>query len=126
VQYNHFPQFFPHRDVDASHPEIILDRDRCILCGLCVRISRRVDKKNVFAMTGRGISTTIVIDSPSGLLVDSRVSRDDEAVQHCPVGALMMKGEAFKVPIGERLYDQSPISEESVAKFQAREVRLHG
>lgn len=126
VQHYHFPQFFPHRDVDASHSEIILDRDRCILCGLCVRISRRVDKKNVFAMTGRGISTTIVIDSPSGLLVDSRVSRDDEAVQHCPVGALMMKGEAFKVPIGERLYDQSPISEDSVAQFQAREVRLHG
>jgi len=42
------------------------------------------------------------------------------------VGALMMKGEAFKVPIGERLYDQSPISEGSVAEFQAREVRLHG
>jgi [NiFe] hydrogenase diaphorase moiety small subunit len=126
VQHNHFPQFFPHRDVDASHPEIILDRDRCILCGLCVRISRRVDKKNVFAMTGRGITTTIVIDSPSGLLVDSRVTRDDEAVQHCPVGALMMKGEAYKVPIGERPYDQSPISEASVAEFQAREVRLHG
>lgn len=126
VQYNHYPQFFPHRDVDASHPDIILDRDRCILCGLCLRISRRVDKKNVFAMTGRGISTTLVIDSPSGLLVDSRVSREDEAVQHCPVGALMMKGEAFTVPIGERRYDQSPISEDSVAQFQAREVRLHG
>lgn len=126
VQSTHFPQFFPHRDVDASHPEIILDRDRCILCGLCLRISRRVDKKNVFAMTGRGITTTLVVDSPSGLLADSRVSRDDEAVQHCPVGALMMKGEAFKVPIGERRYDKAPISEVSVAEFQAREVRLHG
>jgi hypothetical protein len=38
----------------------------------------------------------------------------------------MMKGEAFKVPIGERLYDKSPISEDSVVQFQAREVRLHG
>lgn len=126
LQENHFPQFFPYRDVDASHPEIILDRDRCILCGLCVRISRHVDKKNVFAMTGRGITTTIVIDSPSGLLVDSRVSRDDEAVQHCPVGALMMKGEAFKVPIGQRPYDLAPINEDSVAQFQAREAALHG
>lgn len=123
---NHFPQFFPLRDVDASHPDIILDRDRCILCGLCVRISRSVDRKSVFAMTGRGIATTIVVDSPSGLLADSKVSRDDEAVQHCPVGALMMKGGAFRIPIGERLYDTAPISEDSVAQFQAREVRLHG
>ncbi|MDQ8154116.1 MAG: 2Fe-2S iron-sulfur cluster-binding protein [Gemmatimonadota bacterium] len=126
LQDNHFPQFFPLRDVDASHPDIILDRDRCILCGLCVRISRTVDRKNVFAMTGRGIDTTIVVDSPTGLLADSRVSREDEAVQHCPVGALMMKGEAFTVPIGERPYDRAPINEDSVAQFQAREARLHG
>ncbi len=126
LQDTHFPQFFPHRDVDASHPDIILDRDRCILCGLCVRISRTVDRKNVFAMTGRGIATTIVVDSPSGLLADSRVSRDDESVKHCPVGALMMKGEAFKIPIGERPYDKALISDDSVAQFQAREAAAHG
>jgi [NiFe] hydrogenase diaphorase moiety small subunit len=126
LQDSHFPQFFPRRDVDASHPDIILDRDRCILCGLCVRISRSVDKKSVFAMTGRGITTTIVVDSPSGLLADSKVSREDEAVRHCPVGALMMKGEAYKVPIGQRRYDVSPIPEDSVREFQAREEALHG
>jgi len=121
-----FPLLFPHREVDASHPDIIFDRDRCILCGLCVRISRLVDKKNVFAMTGRGINTIITVDSSSGLLADSTVSKDDEAVQHCPVGALMMKGSAFAVPIGERPYDLAPIAESSVAEFQAREARLHG
>jgi len=126
LQDNHFPQFFPHRDLDASHPDIVLDRDRCILCGLCVRISRTVDRKNIFTMTGRGIHTAIVVDSPTGLLADSNVSREDEAVQHCPVGALMLKGEAFAVPIGKRRYDTTPISEDSVAEFQAREARLHG
>jgi [NiFe] hydrogenase diaphorase moiety small subunit len=123
---NHFQQFFPRREVDASHPDIILDRDRCILCGLCVRISRDVDKKNVFAMTGRGIATTIVVDSPTGLLRDSAVSADDEAVLNCPVGALMLKGMAFNVPIGERTYDLSPYAEESVARYQATEARRHG
>jgi [NiFe] hydrogenase diaphorase moiety small subunit len=126
LQDNHFPQFFPKREVDASHPDIILDRDRCILCGLCVRVSRMVDKKNVFAMTGRGIETTIVVDSPTGLLRDSKVSRDDEAVQHCPVGALMLKGTAYAVPIGERTYDKAPVSVDSVVKFQEREARRRG
>lgn len=126
IQDNHFPQFFPKRAVDASHAEIIFDRDRCILCGLCVRISRSVDKKNVFAMTGRGIDTTIVVDSPSGMLVDSKATKDDEAVQHCPVGALMLKGSAYHVPIGERTYDKAPISQDSVERFQEREARIHG
>ncbi len=123
---NHYQQFFPLREVDASHPGIILDRDRCILCGLCVRISRSVDKKNVFAMTGRGIDTTIVVDSPSGLLVDSTVSVDDQAVLNCPVGALMLKRMAFDVPFGDRTYDQALYSEDSVARFQATEANRHG
>ncbi len=37
---SHFPHFFPRREIDASHPDILLDRDRCIFCGLCVRASR--------------------------------------------------------------------------------------
>jgi [NiFe] hydrogenase diaphorase moiety small subunit len=126
LQDNHFPQFYPKRELDASHPEIILDRDRCILCGLCVRVSRDIDKKNVFAMTGRGIGTVIVVDSPSGLLKDSKAAAQDQAVQHCPVGALMLKGGAYSVPIGERTYDKTPIAVDSVAKFQEREARIHG
>jgi [NiFe] hydrogenase diaphorase moiety small subunit len=91
-----------------------------------VRVSRDVDRKSVFAMTGRGIHTVIVVDSPSGLLKDSRVSVEDEAVQHCPVGAILLKGRGFEVPIGERVYDRAPISVASVAAFQAREARIHG
>lgn len=126
LQDNHYPPFFPKRDMDASHPDLILDRDRCILCGLCVRISRGVDKKNVFAMTGRGIHSVIVVDAPSGLLKDSRVAVEDEAVQHCPVGAILFKRKGFEVPIGQRRYDLAPIAVDSVARFQAREALLHG
>jgi [NiFe] hydrogenase diaphorase moiety small subunit len=32
-----FPYLFPEREVDASHPDILIDRNRCILCGRCVR-----------------------------------------------------------------------------------------
>jgi [NiFe] hydrogenase diaphorase moiety small subunit len=38
--------------VDASHPDVLLDFNRCILCELCVRASRDVDGKNVFASAG--------------------------------------------------------------------------
>ena len=39
----HFDHFYPDRPVDASHPELLLDFNRCILCSLCVRASRDVD-----------------------------------------------------------------------------------
>jgi [NiFe] hydrogenase diaphorase moiety small subunit len=52
----HYDHFFPNRAVDASHPDFLLDFNRCILCSLCVRASRDVDGKNVFALSGRGIN----------------------------------------------------------------------
>lgn len=35
-----YPFMFPERDVDASHADIWIDRNRCILCARCVRASR--------------------------------------------------------------------------------------
>ena len=39
----HFEELYPSRPVDASHPDVLLDLNRCILCGLCVRASASVD-----------------------------------------------------------------------------------
>ena len=46
---------FPSRDLDASHPDIFIDRNRCVLCGRCVRSSCDLDGKNVFQFVGRGL-----------------------------------------------------------------------
>jgi [NiFe] hydrogenase diaphorase moiety small subunit len=62
----HYDHFFPNRPVDASHPEVLLDFNRCILCSLCVRASRDVDGKNVFALSGRGIATHLIVNAKSG------------------------------------------------------------
>ncbi len=68
-----FDHFYPDRPVDASHPEILLDFNRCILCELCVRASAEVDRKDVFALGGRGMGKHLVVNSVSGLLRDSTV-----------------------------------------------------
>ena len=70
-----FDHFYPDRPVDASHPEILLDFNRCILCELCVRASAEVDRKDVFALGGRGMAKHLVVNSVSGLLRDSAVVR---------------------------------------------------
>jgi [NiFe] hydrogenase diaphorase moiety small subunit len=106
----HYPPFFPRRPVDASHPDFIIDFNRCILCELCVRASRDHDGKRVFAISGRGLESHLVIDSPSGLLGDSRFAAEDRAAHVCPVAAILPKHKGFERPIGERLYDREPIS----------------
>lgn len=106
----HFTHLFPRRAVDASHPDIAIDYNRCILCELCVRASRDVDGKNVFALSGRGIGSHLVINAPSGRLVDSGFAVTDKAAQVCPVGAILHKRVGYGLPIGQRLYDLQPIS----------------
>jgi [NiFe] hydrogenase diaphorase moiety small subunit len=123
---NHFPLFYPQRPVDASHPDILLDHNRCILCGLCIRASREVDGKDVFGIAGRGINNHLVVNSPSGLLADSDLDVNDRAADICPVGAIIIKRHGFEVPIGERLYDHRQISEVSLLLERAPTGDDHG
>ena len=107
----HFTHFYPARDVDASHPDVMLERNRCILCELCVRASRDVDGKNVFGIGGRGIKARLIVNSASGRLADTNLSVTDRAAEVCPTGAIVRKRHGFTVPIGKRLYDHHDIAE---------------
>lgn len=112
---NHYPHFFAHRDVDASHPDVLVDRNRCIFCSLCVRASHQ-EGKDVFGIVGRGINKHLAVNSESGKLADSDLSVDDRAAHICPTGAILVRGTAFKVPIGQRLYDHHDIDEVSLGE----------
>ncbi len=107
----HYNHFYPAREVDASHPDILLDRNRCIYCELCVRASRDVDGKNVFGLTGRGIMTRLIVNATSGLLGDTSLAATDKAAQVCPTGALLVKRKGFAVPIGSRIFDHHTIKD---------------
>jgi [NiFe] hydrogenase diaphorase moiety small subunit len=109
-----FRHMFPDRPVDASHPDILLDLNRCILCELCVRASRDVDHKAVFSLAGRGTGKRLILNAPSGQLVDTGMEASDKAANVCPVGAILRKRVGFAVPIGERRYDLAPISAQAL------------
>src|SRR5512134_1950817 len=105
---------FPSRPVDASHPEILLEFNRCILCELCVRAAREVDGKHVFSLAGRGLDKHLIVNAESGRLADTDVAVTDKAVAVCPVGVIIRKRIGFATPIGERRYDRSPISAQAL------------
>jgi [NiFe] hydrogenase diaphorase moiety small subunit len=121
----HFEHFYPHRHVDASHPDVLLDFNRCILCELCVRASRDVDGKSVFALAGRGIGKHLIVNARSGRLADTDFSLLDRAAHVCPVGVILEKRKGFAVPIGRRQYDEKPIGQQ-MEGLAARTAKVTG
>jgi [NiFe] hydrogenase diaphorase moiety small subunit len=115
---------FPNRPLDASHRDILLDFNRCILCELCVRASAEVDHKNVFALSGRGIGKHLIVNAESGRLADTDIAATDKAVDVCPVGVIIRKRVGFATPIGKRRFDSSPVSAQALADApRAADVR---
>ncbi len=122
----HFDHFYPDRPVDASHPDVLLDFNRCILCSLCVRASRDVDRKNVFALAWRGIRTKLIVNSRTGRLADTDFSHEDKAAHVCPVGVILHKRRGFDTPIGKRVFDLRPISARADATAEIASIEADG
>jgi [NiFe] hydrogenase diaphorase moiety small subunit len=105
-----FPYLEPCRDLDASHPDIALDTNRCISCGRCIRASQDVDGKGVFGYVGRGIHRRVAVNGDN--LADTEAALADKAMSVCPVGCIIRKNEGFRMPIGARHFDHGLIGHE--------------
>lgn len=103
-----YPFQFPKKEVDVSHPDVMLDHNRCIMCARCVRASQELDGKNVFQSIGRGFDRRIGVDGERSLC-DTNMSVEDRAADVCPVGCIIKKRVGFKTPVGQRRYDKQPI-----------------
>jgi [NiFe] hydrogenase diaphorase moiety small subunit len=106
----HFPYLFPTRDVEAWHPKILKDHNRCILCKRCIRGIHNKDGKALFAFGKRGDRLVINIDPETSRDVSDELVQ--KAMDMCPVGAILKKEKGFDVPIGSRKYDVAPIGSE--------------
>ncbi|MBU4334783.1 MAG: (2Fe-2S)-binding protein, partial [Candidatus Omnitrophica bacterium] len=58
-----YPFQFPDCSLDATHPDLFIDRNRCILCGRCVNASKVIDEKSVFEFVGRGAAKKIAVNA---------------------------------------------------------------
>ena len=107
---------------DKSHPFIVRDNNKCILCGQCVRACREISGTENLGLFGRGFGTLPVsaFDLP---LNESKCVSCGACVNVCPTGALVSKLPAVKNP-------PLPFVEESVVcgmcsrkcAFKARKI----
>lgn len=77
--------------VDESHEFISHDSNKCIMCGLCVRICSEMVGAGVLGFNARGYSTIITPSFELPFGEDNRCENCGQCVSACPVGALTEK-----------------------------------
>jgi NADH-quinone oxidoreductase subunit G len=87
---------------DESNGSIVVDAEKCVSCGRCVKVCQ--DMQGVWAIEflGRGLKTRIA-PAADVKLVDSPCIRCGQCSAHCPVGAIYEKDQTKEV--WERLQD---------------------
>jgi bidirectional [NiFe] hydrogenase diaphorase subunit len=81
--------------VDDSHPLIIYDPDKCVLCGRCVWVCREQVKEPALGFAYRGFKR-VVTTFGGEPLVNYQCQTCDACVSVCPVGALVLKRDLKK------------------------------
>lgn len=72
------------------HPLILVDRNKCILCGRCIRACEEIQGRRVWSFAYRGFKTKLVAGADQPLL-EARCESCGQCVAYCPVGALYDK-----------------------------------
>ena len=76
---------------DTSHPDIIFEPGKCILCGACVEVARQAGEDLGLSFFGRGFQAGVAVpfDRPMAEALKKSARR---AAEVCPTGAIMLKG----------------------------------
>ena len=78
-------------EVDPDpNPFVYIDRNKCILCGRCVRACHEIQNRDVWNFAHRGFSSKLVAGYDQDML-DARCESCGTCVAYCPVGALTDK-----------------------------------
>ncbi|MDR0403053.1 MAG: [FeFe] hydrogenase, group A [Treponema sp.] len=82
--------------VDDSNPAIVLNPEKCIRCGRCVKVCQEMQNVWALEFLGRGIKGRIAsaADTPLG---ESPCVKCGQCAAHCPVGAIYERDDTVKV-----------------------------
>jgi formate dehydrogenase major subunit len=73
-------------DYDTRHSDVIMDPNKCIKCGTCVKLSREVINSSILGFKYRGFDT--VLSTAFGRPISSPKDELELYIENCPTGAL--------------------------------------
>lgn len=82
--------------IDDSNPSIVLNPEKCVRCGRCVKVCQEMQNVWAIEFLGRGINGRIAsaADVPLG---ESPCIKCGQCAAHCPVGAIYERDDTRKV-----------------------------
>jgi predicted molibdopterin-dependent oxidoreductase YjgC len=72
------------------NPFVYIDRNKCVLCGRCLRACGEIQVRNVWSFASRGFQSKLVAGADQPLL-EARCESCGQCVAYCPTGALYDK-----------------------------------
>lgn len=102
-----FPYQFTYKEIEAPHPLILIDPNRCIQCMRCLRAVKTPNGKPVFRAKRINKFLKITINPNILNMITEEIAM--EATRICPVGAILGRGSGYQTPIGQHKYDRVPI-----------------
>lgn len=101
VEPQRFAGFTRKREEKDAHPYIERNADKCVLCGLCVRVCEEVVGTSALGLVNRGFDTIVKPEFGTPLKETDCISCG-QCVNLCPTGALTEKWPTGKrVPLRE-------------------------
>jgi iron-only hydrogenase group A len=82
--------------LDEASPAVVRDQNKCVLCGRCVSVCKKVQDTGAIDFAQRGVNTTVTTSYNKGLSEVNCINCG-QCIKICPVGALREKDDTEKV-----------------------------
>jgi NADH-quinone oxidoreductase subunit G len=82
--------------IDDSNPAIVLNPEKCVRCGRCVKVCQEMQNVWALEFLGRGIKGRIA-SAADAALGESPCIKCGQCAAHCPVGAIYERDDTSKV-----------------------------
>ena len=81
--------------IDASNPALVIDQEKCILCGRCIRACSEIQGMDVYSFAGRGFHTIVSTAFEQGL-EKVACTYCGQCASVCPTAAIVEKDDTDK------------------------------